>query len=489
MFSSDIGHLRSASLLAVILLAASGSLHAFEIPLLLEENQGYVRRSEVVTLGVPLSRGAVTDVAPLKVLDPNGDPVLAQFEVLSTWPDGSLKWVLVDFLADCPSQGRRQYQLTSRGERSDASPLSVSQAENSVTVQTGPLRCVLNPHHFDLFGSIYLDHDGDGEFSDDERITHPQVSPGILVQDTAERRFSSRWGKVESFEVESRGPLRATVAVKGSLADEAGESGFLHYTLRLHFYAHSGLVRTFFTLENPEPTVPLTGNHWVMGCPGSRFFDDASLLTQLSFDGPIQLSLGDGPEDLLDRVVLIKVGGIYQDSSGGKNWFHRIHTDHRGGIPLRFQGARAFLGDAEPYARKRPDAWLHVADRRFGLAVAVRHFWQNFPKALSAEPDGTVRVALWPHQFSAAHELQGGEIKTHEVAFFFHTGPQGSTRTENRVATTMGSFHHPLYVRAPTEQYLAAGFFDDAPLYDSPCSSRITNATSRPPSRTKKSTW
>ncbi|GAI43629.1 unnamed protein product, partial [marine sediment metagenome] len=105
-------------------------------------------------------------------------------------------------------------------------------------------------------------------------------------------------------------------------------------------------------------------------------------------------------------------------------------------------------------------------DRQFGLAVAVRHFWQNFPKALSAAPDGTVRVALWPEEFPTLHELQGGEIKTHEAAFFFHTGRQGSNRRENRVATTMGSFHNPLYVRAPAQVYLASGFFDDVAAYD-----------------------
>jgi len=225
-------------------------------------------------------------------------------------------------------------------------------------------------------------------------------------------------------------------------------------------------VRVFFTLENPDPTVPLPGAHWVLGRPGGHFFEDLSLRSDLRFNGPIQLSVGDGADDILDRVVLTGKGGIYQDSSGGDNWFHRNHMNHEGKIPLRFQGARAFIDGVEPYSRKRPDAWLHVSDRQYGLAVAVRHFWQNFPKALSAEPSGSVRVALWPEEFADAHELQGGEIKTHEVAFFFHTGKQGSTRTENRVATMMGSFHHPLYARAPAEWYISTGLFDDAVVYD-----------------------
>lgn len=467
MHRSVICSFKGVSCLAVTLLVVSGHLFATEIPLLLEEHQGYERRSEVVTVGLPLLRGAVTDISQLGVNNPQGLPVPAQFETLSTWPDKSAKWVLVSFSASCPARGRTEYGLRlAGGEGSPNSLLELSKEERSIVINTGILRCVLNTESFDLFESVQLDHNKDADFSNNEQILASTQNPSIALTGEGDAQVSSRWGQVESVEVENQGSVKATIAVKGSLADRDGEAARLHYTLRLHFYAGSGLVKAFFTLENLEPYEPLTGNHWVLGRPGSSFFEDMSLLTKLSFDGPIQLSVGDGPQDILDRVVLTRRAGIYQDSSGGENWFHRVHMDHQGNIPLRFQGARAFLGEVEPYSRKRPDAWLHVTDRQFGLAVAVRHFWQNFPKALTAQPDGSVRVALWPEEFSTLHELQGGEIKTHEIGFFFHTGPQNSTRSENRVATVMGAFHHPLYVRAPVETYLEAGFFDDATAFD-----------------------
>ncbi len=450
----------------VLLLSAAALLAALDVPLTVEESNGYIRRSETATSGVPLPRGTVKDLSGLAILDAKGDAVPAQFEALATWPDGTVKWLLVNFVANSPANAKTQYRLTDSGKRPAGSPpLAVSEREDAVTVETGVLRCVLNRKSFDLFQEVYLDHDRNGQFSDAERVTRSEAGAGIRLLDAKGREMSSRWGKVESFKVEAKGPVRATVAVKGALADSDGER-FLNYTARLHFYAGSGFVRVFFTLENPDPTVPVPGAHWVLGRPGGRFFEDLSLLANLRFSGPIQLSVGDGPSDILDRVVLTGKGGIYQDSSGGENWFHRNHMTHEGRIPLRFQGARAFLDGVEPYSRKRPDAWLHVCDRQYGLAVAVRHFWQNFPKALSAEPDGSVRVALWPEEFAAAHELQGGEIKTHEMAFFFHTGNQGSTRSENRVATAMGSLHDPLYVRAPAEWYILTGIFDDAVVYD-----------------------
>ncbi len=449
-----------------MLFTAVSLLAAVEIPLTVEEADGYTRRQEAVSTGIPLLRSAVTDLSSLCVTGPDGAAVPCQFESLATWPDGSVKWLLVDFFADCPAGGESRYLLTDRKKPAGgAASLKLEESRAGVTIETGVMRCTLDRESFDLFGSVRLDHDGDGRFSETERVTRPGGEPGIKLTDEAGGSITARSGKIEKFEIEAAGPVRATVAVEGSLADPDGEP-LVDYTARLHFYAGTGFVRVFFTLENHNPTRPLPGAHWVLGRPGNILFEDMSLSTALDFHGPIQLSVGDGPRDILDRVVLTEKGGIYQESSGGENWFHRNHMDRNGRIPLSFRGAKTFLDGVEPYGIDRPDAWLHVSDRQFGVAVAVRHFWQNFPKALTATGDGTIRVALWPEEFPALHELQGGEIKTHEAAFFFHTGSQGSDRNENRIATVMGSFHRPLVVRAPAKTYLASGFFDDAPLYD-----------------------
>ncbi|MBN2287753.1 MAG: hypothetical protein JXQ83_00375, partial [Candidatus Glassbacteria bacterium] len=476
MPTSFIRMFRKAAWAACCLSFAAGSLSAFEIPLTVTESAGYARRAEVATCGVPLPRGAVSDLGVLAVLGPGGQVVPAQFETSSTWPDGSTRWLLMDFVADCPAGSTARYTLTDTGRKPGAiPPLAVREAGGKVEVETGVMRCLLDPKYFDLFGTVYLDHDKDGVFADSERVTAAGSAPAISCLDALGRELASRWGRVKSFEVEASGPVRATVAVRGRLYDfdtyKFGE-GWADYTARLHFYAGSGLVRVFFTLENFNPTLPLVDEDgdrsgWVLGRPGSFFFDDLSLYTRLDFDGPVQLSVGAGAEDVLDRVVLTgSGGGVYQESSGGEYWFHRNHMNHLGKIPLTFRGAKYLLDGVAPYLRDRPDAWLQACDRKFGLAVAVRHFWQNFPKALTALPDGTVRVALWPAEFPDHHELAGGEIKTHEAAFFFHTGPQGSTASGNRVALLMAAFHHPLLVRAPAAHYLDSGFFDDAAVYD-----------------------
>ena len=53
-----------------------------------------------VTRGVPLPEGMLRGTDGLSVAHPDGARVPTQFRVIGHWPDGSVKWVLVDFQAD-----------------------------------------------------------------------------------------------------------------------------------------------------------------------------------------------------------------------------------------------------------------------------------------------------------------------------------------------------------------------------------------------------
>jgi hypothetical protein len=62
--------------------------------------------------------------------------------------------------------------------------------------------------------------------------------------------------------------------------------------------------------------------------------------------------------------------------------------------------------------------WLQVQDHDSTLYVGVRDFWQNFPKALRADPSGTVEIGLFPDEYGPADfgfTLRAGEHKTHEL--------------------------------------------------------------------------
>src|SRR5437868_1240523 len=57
------------------------------------------RAAQPVTVGLPFPRGALPWPGPVTLADTTGRPVPVQAEPLARWPDGSVRWLLVDFVA------------------------------------------------------------------------------------------------------------------------------------------------------------------------------------------------------------------------------------------------------------------------------------------------------------------------------------------------------------------------------------------------------
>ena len=128
-------------------------------------------------------------------------------------------------------------------------------------------------------------------------------------------------------------------------------------------------------------------------------------------------------------------------------WESRSH-------PVADAATRPVASSALIKEGERADGWLHVRGEAGGVAAAVRDFWQNFPKALSTE-GAALQVALWPEEYAGVHELLGGEQKTHEMLFLFHTGTANDQEVEQRLK----SFHRPLYAMPQPEAVFATRAF------------------------------
>ncbi|MQA28877.1 MAG: hypothetical protein GEU82_03425 [Luteitalea sp.] len=108
---------------------------------------------------------------------------------------------------------------------------------------------------------------------------------------------------------------------------------------------------------------------------------------------------------------------LYQDSSGGNNWRSSVHVNREGRVPIRFNGYR-LESPEELVEGRRASPAIEVAYEGGAVAAAVRHFWQNFPKALDGDRAG-LTIRLFPEQWDDLHELQGGESKTHTASLAF----------------------------------------------------------------------
>jgi hypothetical protein len=391
------------------------------------------RRREPITCGVPWPRGLLRDPANLRLCDDQGRGVPLQARSLDCWPDGSVRWSLLDWQADV--RGSAAFRLTigseAAGAASDGLRLLTEVGDGEVRVDTGAAQFRLRTAGRFPFDSV--------------------LASGVAASDAARTRFvvEDESGQVyepviHRLDVEESGPLRTAVLVEGDLA-RPGEEALLHFIARLHFFAGSSAVRFVITLRNPRKA-DHPGGLWDLGNGGSVYLRDASLTIALP-QGQGSSSIRCSPEVAAPSVACADALELYQDSSGGENWRSHNHLNRERVVPHSFRGYRLLLdGSEQSGLRATPAVSLTRGDRT--LAVTTAYFWQNFPKAVEAATD-SLTLRLFPRQSADIHEIQGGEQKTHEFTAAF--GPDPITDEPLSWA------RQPAEARAAPAWYCAAG--------------------------------
>ena len=83
------------------------------VRLTVAEPSGGARSNWPVTSGVPLGQGIVRDGEQTALFAGDGLQIPLQTEVLSRWPDGSVRWLLLDFSIDLAARETKRLTLTS----------------------------------------------------------------------------------------------------------------------------------------------------------------------------------------------------------------------------------------------------------------------------------------------------------------------------------------------------------------------------------------
>jgi YetA-like protein len=407
---------------------------SYRVPLFLDAPSAICWKSvQPVTVGIPFPRGILTDLTSVRLHDPSGQSVAVQGTSLAHWSDGSVKWLLLDFLTTPESVGQGGvWEVVSGcdslgGGRTD---LVVTESPNAIAMETG---------------------------SATFQVARPPASPGILSVcrkgndetvagwiglDLANPQNGYFTQHVETIAIEARGPVCARVRVEGQFRRRRQSCRF---RARFSVFAGTGLIRAVITLHNPR-RARHSGGLWDLGDPGSLCFGEFVLRAKLCTQGPEHVSWSDSVETPL-RPSLDSRVRIYQESSGGENWASRNHLNREGHVPLSSRGYRVHCGDVESDGlRANPIVTIERSKDR--LAVAVPNFWQKFPKSIESAGQGTIEVGLFPRDLPGPHELQGGEQTTHTVWFDF--GEAGSDADLRWV-------YHPIVARAESEWYATSG--------------------------------
>jgi hypothetical protein len=409
--------------------------------IVIEEQNGLDRVDEPVTFGVPLPRGKVIQGDGLVLVNRDRQPVPLQVQVLNAWPDGSVKWALLDFSATVRAMATTQYELCS--EVASVIPsrpqkgLIVQRSPDAIVVNTGSSEFVVNTRvckpfeHVTVQGGAHVGHNG-------SRI--------VLTTENGQE-YEPR---IHAIAIETDGPVRATLAIRGCFSAPSDDA-FANFLARLSFYAQSGLVELTFTLHNPR-AARHPGGLWDLGDEGSIYFRDVSLYAGLPGDEAVTTMWKSTPTSPLVECSGAELE-IYQDSSGGPQWQSPNHLNRFGRVTPQFCGYRVVLDGDILETGKRALPTLTVRSGERSMTGVIPEFWQNFPKALEVR-NQELAVRFFPAQCGALYELQGGEQKTHTVFIGFQIGqPVSLDWVHNRLLPRL---QPEWYTESKTFHYVSA---------------------------------
>ncbi|MFW6157996.1 MAG: hypothetical protein ACOC8E_01400 [Planctomycetota bacterium] len=409
--------------LAAFLLCAPAGF-AVEVPVSVREPAGIARTNQPATGGIPFKPGQVTDVDELALIDADGNPLPAQFTTLNEHPDGSVRWVLVDFLCTVPANGTAKYTLrTGATNPPPKTPLKIGETRGTgtVVVDTGAVAFSLSTKAPTLqpFSSIEA---GAKKLVKDSRLEllNCELEEKTVGKGRRKRTQSTLKEDGEVYTCgaaaprrvrwEYRGPVRATLRLDG---EYEGEGPPLSYTTRITAWAGCPSIRVEHAIRNSNPA---EGN--------DAFIKRAALTLDLGIDAEPEgrgldwAAGGDGTVGLL--VQNRHTGGIYrgpgtylrskfgcgwsrgwnglygQDVKGGKAF---VEVVSEGPTIKNEKGALGFTQDGvfalADRSHKASEIWLDFyADKRDakaneGRARAFRsRLWLVAPGAWYSETEG-----------------------------------------------------------------------------------------------------
>jgi len=375
-----------------------------DVPLLVSVPAGRASEShrEPVTGGVPLPRGFARENDGWTLVTADEGPLPLQTRVTDKWPDGSIRWLLVDTQVDVRGGEKivplRLRLLEADGVRSGAGPSRRAEASSEMEINAGAYTFSLDTRCPAIIAAV----------SGPEGRIYDGSAADIRLLGAAGERWAIEWNATR---IECSGSVRVATVTEGTARGPNGR--LLSLFMRFDFFSGHAVARMRLTVRNPSRAAH-PGGIWELGDAGSVLLKELSVLLPAAAKPGARLALSVEPDAHAEGSRSVSV---YQESSGGEHWSSPNHRTRTGIVPFRFRGYKSDVDGVESSGRRASPTVLISAGRSV-LGAAVPYFWQNFPRALDATPSG-LRVAFFPPEAPDLHELQGGEQKTHECYLCF----------------------------------------------------------------------
>lgn len=376
------------------------------IPLIIEETAGIPRKNIYARTGVPCPGGLFFPASRFIMENRFREITPVQSMAVALWPDGSIKWLIVDFPVTLRAFEKAVFRLRllDDNDRNPDTETSICIMEDSAAIRlnTGAGLFVIPKDSLAPFGAVEIQG---------TEILDRDVSGITLILPDRSRAETA----IDGCRIVERGPLRATIVRNGRLIDNSGKT-LCHLACHQTFFPGSAACLMECAVHNPN-AARHPGGVWDLGDPGSVFFKALSLSVSCrgGFD---YLEWRETPAAREHRSTADS-WVLYQDSSGAANWDSVNHIDGHRQPTVSFRGYKVISGSGmENGSGDQATPVLKLSTRACWVAGTIRDFWQNFPKSLEAKA-GTFTFGLFPDRCRALYELQGGERKRHTLFLEF----------------------------------------------------------------------
>ena len=398
-------------------------------------------------MGVSLPEGGVTDVGSVQAVDPSGAPYPVQATPLAQWPDGSVKWALIELPSDVPAALPPHIVQTYRVRFSDQKPQ-----------QLGDVRCEETADGIVLSNSRLSLRFDRGRFAviseamlDGRPIVRDSDASDIIIRDGQGKRYYASKAKDYKLELEHCGPVRATVRLSGKHTAPDGET-FLDFRLRISmFHACPDVLieHQFTNREDAMPGVKVRGLKLVQNF-------------NVGDDPVCAVTQGSHGADTVNRPL----GGIRQNMSIQTGTPLCTSMGYPGPIVTDPRPFKEDFSKMDFHIRSYPGViyssgpWLDVSGQSEGRVQGVttffRHMLENRPKIVENK-GGQVVLHVVPRMPEDLHYMQGWS-KRHEIGLCFHHGSEEGDPAE-RDRTWYRMQNRPT-VTIPFEWYKGTGVED-----------------------------
>ena len=409
-------------------------VHSQRVQIKVDFPDGARVNSFPIAMGVPFPQGSLGDAAQVRVLSHDGSEIPSHTRPLGWWADGSIKWLLIDFIA---SAGNPIYMLEfgrdvkRRAQLPSDATMRVTDDGKRIVVQNRILQLTFDRDRCGIITEVRFDPHG--KFAQRSCIAR---DVGAVLVDADGNKYHSDGTPIE-IAVEESSPLRVVVRIRGKY--RRGDATLFCYTARVHIFADAPFVRIFYTF-------------------GNDVVDDL-FTTIRSLQLRIPTTLREPP-----NFAIGTDGNGCVDGKGDVRLF-QDYDDHF--TVMRTDGEVLATG-------KRASGWLEVRDDARKVLACARWFWQLYPKALSVDgtalsiglcpilPDGAYTSEsdrenedkLFFYLVNGRYKLKRGVEKTHEIWLAF-----GNANDD--LQQFVPCFVKPPIGIAPAKWYCGSGAFRD----------------------------